>query len=149
VTPRTRPAPLCTECGTRIDPVAAPVHPSCEPGVSATFRAADRARWLGELGKRRALRSNPKAATIGLDIIRKAARRNLYLEPADVREDLKAANINISKAAGGLWSAAVTAGYVIAEGDTPGSPSAHGKTVKRYRSLIHPDSHSAARGWTA
>lgn len=130
---------LCKVCGTVIDPVSAPVHPLCEPGVMAQFRAADRRAALeaGQNGRRRALRNDPAARQIGLQLIRTAAARKEYLSAHDLRETFLAAGINITKAAGGLWSAAVAAEIVEKVGETTGGESAHGKPIHTYRSLIY------------
>lgn len=130
---------LCRACGTRIDPAAGEIHPLCEPGVMADFRRADvrTALAAGNQGKRRALRNDSAARTMGLQLIRAVAARLEYLSADDLRDTFLAAGINITKAAGGLWSAAVAAEIVEKVGETTGGESAHGKPIHTYRSLIY------------
>lgn len=141
-------AGLCRHCGGLMlaDFYGDGLHPSCDPESRRLIRNADIARRKGialaQEGKRRALKNNPKAAQIGVDIIRKYARKQRILGPGDVRADFEAADINIKSQAGGIWSSAKAQG-IVKEVDRKASDgeSAHGKEIGVYLSLIFkPDS---------
>jgi hypothetical protein len=97
----------------------------------------------GMEGRDAALAANPGARQRGMDILHRAALTHDQLSADTIRADLQADDVP-GPLRGGLWTAAVAAGWIRKIDDQPsGGESAHGKTIAHYESLLHQERRTA------
>ena len=126
------PALRCSVCQLIIDPVTAPVHPSCEPDPDAERIRREHAEWVNA-----GLPAGPTLPQVALGLIRSAAMRTALLDANTLRHAFDRAGIP-GPLRGPAWARAVRAGVVEQVGylaSTGQKTNAH--PIAQYRSLVY------------